>query len=551
MKAKRKISWSISLLLILNLIVFNFSFASANDVTFNVMAPLHVTDWSQFESNLDLAKTMGVDAVSVDVWWGDVEKNGDNDFDWSYYDTAFEKIEDSGLKIVAIMSFHQCGGNVGDDYTAKLPNWVWSKYEGESFESLTLSQEDLMYKSEKGNTSKEYISLWTDELVQNEYVDFMNAFESHYANMSDSFIELNISCGPAGELRYPSYNSHDGFTYPERGNLQCYSELAKKDFREFVIDKYGDLNGVNQAWGLSLASVDAINPPDDGAFFFSSQSHYLSDYGKDFIDWYNSALVEHGDRMLGYGESAFDDSMDGIALGIKIPGVHWQMTGNTPRIAEISAGLINHEFDADNNGHGYYPITSMIQSHSNSILHFTCLEMSNNPSQSSLAQDLVFWVAKAAEDKGVVIKGENALSGGNDGSAYWDNIDNAMTWASYKGLTVLRMNDVVHGDSNLYYYNLIQKHNPNRGVEFTVNNAETVLGEEVYVTGNHPSLGNWNPDYAVKLNPSNYPTWSVTVEGVPNNQPVAFKFIKKNGDQVIWQEGNNNIVDGTSFNGSW
>jgi hypothetical protein len=73
----------------------------------------------------------------------------------------------------------------------------------------------------------------------------------------------------------------------------------------------------------------------------------------------------------------------------------------------------------------------------------------------------------------------------------------------------------------------------------------------VYVTGNHPSLGNWNPDYAVKLNPSNYPTWSVTVEGVPNNQPVAFKFIKKNGDQVIWQEGNNNIVDGTSFTGSW
>lgn len=551
MKVKRKVTWSVSLLLIINLIVFNLSFADASDMTFNVMAPLNVSDWSQFESDLALAKTMGVDAVSVDVWWGDVEKNADNQFDWTYYDTAFEKIRDKKLKIVAIMSFHQCGVNVGDDYTAKLPSWVWSKYEGKTLEGLTLAQNDLMYKSEKGNTSKEYLSLWTDELVNNEYTDFMNAFENHYSSISDSFIELNISCGPAGELRYPSYNSHDGFSYPERGNLQCYSELAKKDFRESVIAKYGDLNGVNQAWGTSLETVEAINPPDDGTFFFSSQEHYLGDYGKDFIDWYNSALVAHGDRMLSYGESAFDNSMDDITLGIKIPGVHWQMTGETPRVAEISAGLINNEFDAESNGQGYYPITSMIKTHDNTVLHFTCLEMKNNTSQTSLAQDLVFWVAKAAEDKGVVIKGENALSGGNDSEEYWGNIDNALTWSSYKGLTVLRMNDVVHGDSNRYYYNLIQKHNPNRGVLFTVNNAETVLGENVYVSGNHPSLGNWDPDYAVKLEPSQYPTWTITIEGVPNNQPVEFKFIKKNGDQVTWQDGSNNIVNGTSFTGNW
>lgn len=54
--------------------------------TAGVMAPLHIDDWEQFENDLSLAKDMGVNSVSVDVWWGDVEKNGDNQFNWSYYE---------------------------------------------------------------------------------------------------------------------------------------------------------------------------------------------------------------------------------------------------------------------------------------------------------------------------------------------------------------------------------------------------------------------------------------------------------------------------------
>ena len=80
--------------------------------TANVMAPLHVDNMNEFEEWLAAAQSMGIDAVSVDVWWGDVEKN-DNVFNWTYYDTLFAKIKRSHLKIVPIVSFHQCGGNVG------------------------------------------------------------------------------------------------------------------------------------------------------------------------------------------------------------------------------------------------------------------------------------------------------------------------------------------------------------------------------------------------------------------------------------------------------
>ena len=65
----------------------------------------------------------------------------------------------------------------------------------------------------------------------------------------------------------------------------------------------------------------------------------------------------------------------------------------------------------------------------------------------SLAKTLVFWVAQGAADKGIVIKGENALEGGAESDHGWDNIWNAFHWAGYTGLTVLRINAVTTDSS--------------------------------------------------------------------------------------------------------
>src|SRR5436305_3744693 len=80
----------------------------------NVMAPLDLeggpkSAWDDFANQLRIAKSMGVDAVSVDIWWGKVEKL-DNQFDWSYYDrliTAIENAVKGGMKV------SHCGGRKG------------------------------------------------------------------------------------------------------------------------------------------------------------------------------------------------------------------------------------------------------------------------------------------------------------------------------------------------------------------------------------------------------------------------------------------------------
>lgn len=99
----------------------------------------------------------------------------------------------------------------GDSCDVPIPNWIWTHYQN-------TDATELMYKSEQGNYSKEYVSLWADEHVLPQYEEFMQEFATQYRDIAHRFEEINISMGPAGELRYPSYNQHDsGTNFPARG----------------------------------------------------------------------------------------------------------------------------------------------------------------------------------------------------------------------------------------------------------------------------------------------------------------------------------------------
>ncbi|MCH8529907.1 MAG: family 14 glycosylhydrolase [Saccharospirillum sp.] len=542
--------------------------------TTNAMAPLELTDsnqWNAFQWQLQEAESYGLDGISVDVWWGKVEAAGDNQFDWSYYDAIFDTIINAGLKIVPIMSFHQCGGNVGDDCNIPIPGWFWSQAANQN---AGISESDLRYKSELGNYSWETVSLWADDYVLDQYVEFMQAFQARYAHLADHIIELNISMGPAGELRYPSYNQHDDnggpnswlAQYPNRGTLQGYGRLAVEDFRDWAQGKYGTLSALNNAWGTSLGGWTQINPPSNASFFFDNQDHLNTQYGRDFIRWYHESLTEHGTRMIDAALQGFDGALSDIELGMKIPGIHWQIgnpNNGVRRVPEITAGLIPTDiaFDSPATGHGYNSMIGTTQTGSdpsrNVVLHFTALEMNNQDWDGgslaySRAQDLVFWVGDAAGALGVDLKGENALAGGVQTDTGWDNIENAFTWTSYNGLTVLRLSNVTENSTGRNRYaQFIQNFKApsgsgNASVAFTCNNGSTYWGQSVYVVGNIPELGNWSPANGVLLNATNYPTWQGTVGSLPENTQVEWKCVKRDDNDsnagVDWQGGANNQV---------
>lgn len=95
-------------------------------------------------------------------------------------------------------------------------------------------------------------------------------------------------------------------------------------------------------------------------------------------------------------------------------------------------------------------------------------------------------------------------------------------------------------------------------VRFLINNATTISGQNVYLSGNTAELGNWDP--AKAIGPfynqviSVYPNWYYDVS-VPAGKAIEYKFFKKDASgNVVWEGGANHTFTtpasgpGTSVN---
>ncbi|UXR64917.1 family 14 glycosylhydrolase [Bdellovibrio bacteriovorus] len=410
------------------------------------------TAWQEFEAQLREAKRSGIEGVSTDIWWGLVEAQK-NSFEWRYYEKMADTISRAGLKWIPILSFHQLGGNVGDSGYIPLPEWVWQQgyYKTRSSDPTV-----LMFKSEHGNVSKEYVSFWATDIMAPHYERFMTAFRANFATRAGLIKEINISMGPAGELRYPSYNMHDGpgAGYPHRGALQAYSELAIQDFQKYVQKKYATIEALNHSWQFNLTHFNQVYPPNPDLLKdqFFRQGEHFSPYGKDFFDWYNDSLTDHAKKMLRIAKGVFhasDSVMTQVELGAKIPGVHWRAGGD--RLAELSAGLIRTSYKnwySDAANFGYHDtLQAFANQGSKVVLHFTASELPDRDYEhdtriDSRAQTLTRKIGEAARQQGLTLKGENALSWTLYDTNSFVRMNGLLQDHGYSGMTLLRLNEV-------------------------------------------------------------------------------------------------------------
>nr|GLL22978.1 beta-amylase-like [Ipomoea trifida] len=342
-------------------------------------------------------RAAGVDGVMVDVWWGIVEGLGPKNYNWSAYRTLFKLVQKCGLKIQAIMSFHQCGGNIGDSVFIPLPKWVLAVGEKDP---------DIFYTNRVGNRDKEYLSIGVDNLPLFEgrtavevYSDFMKSFRETMSDFLESgaIIDIEVGLGPAGELRYPSYQENQGWKYPGIGEFQCYDKYLRADFKEAAIE------AGHPDWDLP-DDAGTYNDTPAKTGFFGPNGTYLTEKGKFFLTWYSNKILLHGDQILDEANKAFLGCRTKLAA--KVSGIHWWYKDAT-HAAELTAGYYNLD-----GRDGYHPIARMLARHYG-ILNFTCLEMRNDEhpaNAKSGPQELVQQVLSAGWKECIEVAGENALS---------------------------------------------------------------------------------------------------------------------------------------------
>jgi len=88
-------------------------------------------------------------------------------------------------------------------------------------------------------------------------------------------------------------------------------------------------------------------------------------------------------------------------------------------------------------------------------------------------------------------------------------------------------------------------HTPLTSARFICDKGSTTFGISVYVVGNIPGLGSWDPKKAIKLEPDGpYPTWTGTLNNLPPDTYIEWKCIKRQetGNQQVtqWEPGSNN-----------
>ncbi|XP_068335430.1 beta-amylase-like isoform X2 [Pyrus communis] len=430
-----------------------------NYVPIFVMLPLGVVtvdnvleDGDKLVKDLKELRAAGVDGVMIDVWWGIIESKGPKQYDWSAYRSVFQAVQDCGLKLQAIMSFHQCGGNVGDVVTIPIPKWVLEIGE---------SDPDIFYTNLKGNRNPEYLTLGVDNLhlfdgrtAVQIYCDYMKSFRENMSDFLETglIIDIEVGLGPAGELRYPSYPESQGWAFPGMGEFQCYDKYLQAEFKEAATA------AGHPEWALP-DNAGEYNDTPESSEFFRSNGTYVTEKGKFFLTWYSNKLLIHGDQILDEANKVFVGCK--LKLAAKVSGIHWWYEVDN-HAAELTAGYYNLK-DRD----GYRPIARMLSRH-HAILNFTCLEMRNSEQSAdakSAPEELVQQVLSGGWRENIEVAGENALSR-YDSVAYDQILLNARPNGINKdgqpklrmyGVTYLRLSDELLQKTNLDIFKIFVK----------------------------------------------------------------------------------------------
>ncbi|XP_016433990.1 beta-amylase 1, chloroplastic [Nicotiana tabacum] len=350
----------------------------------------------------------GVEGVVMEVWWGLVERELPRVYNWQGYLEIVVLARRCGLKVRAVMAFHQCGTGPDDPFWIPLPQWVCEDMDKDP---------DLAYSDRFGRRNMEYISLGCDVLpvlhgrspIQ-AYAEFMRSFRDTFRPFLGGVITgIQVGMGPAGELRYPSCPLQKlSWTWRSRelGEFQCYDKYMLASLNACA----GEIGMREWANGGPIGASNLMQDPESTEFFKSDGS-WNAPYGEFFLAWYSGMLLLHGERICREAETTFRGLE--VNLSGKVAGIHWHY-GTRSHPSELTAGYYNTSIRD-----GFLPIARMFGRYGFTMC-CTCFEMRDAEEQQmnpvSSPEGFVKQLLLAARICDIPLQGENTASSLDDES---------------------------------------------------------------------------------------------------------------------------------------
>ncbi|CAN4077519.1 unnamed protein product [Withania somnifera] len=384
----------------------------------------------------------GVEGVVMEVWWGLVEGELPRVYNWQGYLEIIVLAKRCGLKVRAVMAFHQCGTGPDDPYWIPLPQWVREEIDKDP---------DLAYSDRFGRRNMEYISLGCDVLpilhgrspIQ-AYTEFMRSFRDTFIPFLGGVITgIQVGMGPAGELRYPSCPSQKlAWTWRSRelGEFQCYDKYMLASLNACA----GEIGMREWANGGPIGASNLMQDPESTEFFKSDGS-WNTPYGEFFLAWYSGILLLHGERICREAETIFR-GLEVNLLG-KVAGIHWHY-GTRSHPSELTAGYYNTSIRD-----GLLPIARVFGRYGFTMC-CTCFEMQDEEEQQmnpvSSPEGFVKQLLLAARICDIPLQGENSASSLDDES-FQQVLRMSKLYSDGPGTPTFSFN-LVRMDRNLFEY---------------------------------------------------------------------------------------------------
>lgn len=349
-----------------------------------------LVDPESLRQELRRFKSLNVDGVVVDCWWGIVEGWNPQKYIWSGYRDLFNIIREFQLKLQVVMAFHEHGGI--DHVVISLPKWVLE---------IGKDNQDIFFTDRDGRRNTECLSWGVDKVrvlrgrtAIEVYFDMMRSFRTEFDDFfKEGFISgVEIGMGASGELMFPSFSERFGWTYPGIGEFQCYDKYLQKSLR-----KAAKLRG-HSFWARGPDNAGHYNSLPHETGFFRERGDYDSYYGRFFLNWYAQSLIDHADNVLTLANLAFEDTR----IIVEIPAVYWWYK-TASHAAELTAGYYN-----PTNQDGYSPLIEVLKKHS-VTMKFLCSNLQENQESMADPEGLSWQVLNSAWDRGLTLAGQNAV----------------------------------------------------------------------------------------------------------------------------------------------
>lgn len=216
-------------------------------------------------------------------------------------------------------------------------------------QSWVTMEPDSTLVDANGMKSVNTISYWYDGIY--EYTeDAINSQLEIYKEKGflDSIDALVVDMGPAGEPLYPAAWTQTGnLENPnnEATSLWFYGENATADFREKMIEKYGSIQAVNEAWGTSFGSMEDYEMPKSGTV--------KGKQWEDILTWYLESKHVFIEKQIQIFKEAVKKYSDGrIQLILYMPGASFTQAEWKQHVAAGTASFAmqigcDNEFIAD------------------------------------------------------------------------------------------------------------------------------------------------------------------------------------------------------------